>query len=76
MTLPLGMPKIAMGAISAARTKLIFETEPVVTRTNQGSATKVICVPVIEISSEANSARVVRFLSTAEIIKRPYGFVK
>jgi hypothetical protein len=68
MTLPLGIPKIAIGRISAARTKLIFDTDPVVTSTNQGNATKVICVPVIEINSEANSARVVRFLSTAGII--------
>jgi len=35
---PLGMPRIAMGAISAARTRLILPGEPVVTSTNHGSA--------------------------------------
>ena len=37
-TIPLGMPKIAIGAISAARTSVIFDGEPVVTSTNHGSA--------------------------------------
>ena len=37
-TIPLGMPKIAIGRISAARTIVIFAGEPVVTSTNHGSA--------------------------------------
>ena len=37
-TIPLGMPRIAIGAISAARTSVIFDGEPVVTSTNHGSA--------------------------------------
>ena len=45
------MPKIAIGSISAARTQPIFAVEPVVARTNQGSATNVIAEPVSETSS-------------------------
>ena len=37
-TMPLGIPRIALGAISAARTSVIFAGEPVVTSTNHGSA--------------------------------------
>ena len=37
-TVPLGMPRTAIGRISAARTRLIFPGEPVVTSTNHGSA--------------------------------------
>ena len=37
-SIPLGMPRIAIGAISAARTSVIFPGEPVVTSTNHGSA--------------------------------------
>ena len=70
MTLPLGIPKIAIGAISAARTNDIFDTDPVVVSTNQGSATKVIWMPVIETSSATSSASVVRFLSIGAIINK------
>ena len=76
MSEPAGMPKIAIGSISAARTQPIFAVEPVVTRTNHGSATNVIEEPVSETSSAVRSPRRERFLSMAEIIKRPYGFVK
>ena len=48
-SMPLGIPRIAIGAISAARTRLIFPGEPVVTSTNQGSARNVIRVPRTEI---------------------------
>ena len=45
------MPTIAIGSISAARTQPIFAVEPVVARTNHGSATNVIAEPVSETSS-------------------------
>ncbi len=35
---PLGTPRSAIGTISAARTSVIFDTEPVVTSTNHGNA--------------------------------------
>ena len=76
MSVPAGMPKIAIGSISAASTQPILAVEPVVTRTNHGSATNVIAVPVSETSSAVMSPRSERFLSIVEIIKRPYGFVK
>src|SRR5262249_61565448 len=60
ITEPLGMPRIAIGAISTARTMLVFVAEPVVTRTNQGSATKVIAVPPAETASATRSAIRVR----------------
>ena len=37
-TIPLGIPKIAIGRISTARTNDIFAADPVVTSTNHGSA--------------------------------------
>jgi hypothetical protein len=37
-TIPLGMPKIAIGRISTARTSDILAADPVVTSTNHGSA--------------------------------------
>ena len=37
-TIPLGIPKIAIGRISTARTIDIFAADPVVTSTNHGSA--------------------------------------
>ena len=55
-TAPLGMPRIAIGRISAARTRLIFPGEPVVTRTNHGSARYVMRVPRTEMVSAATSA--------------------
>ena len=45
------MPNSAIGRISAASTMLIRVGEPVVARTNQGSATKVIALPVLETAS-------------------------
>ena len=74
----------AIGAISAARTRLIFPGEPVVTRTNQGSARYVMRVPRTEIDLGQRRARSRRSSSPASLalahrgsnIKRPYGFVK
>ncbi len=65
ITVPAGMPKIAIGSISAARTQPTFAVEPVVARTNHGRATNVIAVPVSEMSSAATSPMSERFLSTA-----------
>ena len=56
--IPLGMPRIALGAISAARTSAIFEGEPVVTSTNHGSARYVIREPRIETTSAATRATI------------------
>ena len=53
---PLGIPSSAMGAISAARTSVIFAGEPVVTSTNHGSARYVIRVPSTEITSARTRA--------------------
>jgi hypothetical protein len=53
---PLGMPRRAVGRTSAARTSDTFPGEPVVTRTNHGSARYVIRVPNTEIVSAATSA--------------------
>ena len=81
-SMPLGIPRIAIGAISAARTRLIFPGEPVVTSTNQGSARYVIRVPRTETTSAATSADTAFFTPVAAAltrrrdIKRPYGFVK
>ena len=57
ITAPEGMPRIAIGASSAARTTPILVGEPVVERTNQGSARNVICEPRDEITSAEMSAR-------------------
>ena len=64
ITVPAGMPKMAIGSISAARTQPIFAVEPVVARTNHGSATNVIAVPVNETSSAVISPSSERFFST------------
>jgi hypothetical protein len=61
------MPRIAIGAISAASTRLVLAAEPVVTRTNHGRATKVIDVPLVETASARRSAISVRERSTAKI---------
>jgi hypothetical protein len=61
---PAGMPKTAIGSISAARTQPIRAVEPVVTRTNHGRATNVIEEPVSETSSAVRSPSSERFLST------------
>jgi hypothetical protein len=55
-SMPLGMPRIAIGAISAARTSVIFPGEPVVTSTNHGSARYVIRVPRTDTISALMSA--------------------
>ena len=57
MNVPLGMPRIAIGASSAAITRPIRAVDPVVWSTNQGNASHVICAPVVEITSAASSAR-------------------
>ena len=59
------MPKSASGRISAASTTLMRVGEPPVESTNQGRATKVIALPVLETASAASSAGRVRFLFTA-----------
>src|SRR4029453_18174204 len=71
-TTPLGTPRTAIGRISAARTRLILPGEPVVTRTNHGSARYVIRVPSTEIVSAATSAETAVFLTSvaAELIMR------
>src|SRR4051812_47926333 len=53
---PAGMPRSAHGRISAATTSAIRDGEPVVVRTNHGSASAVICEPVAEMTSAATSA--------------------
>jgi hypothetical protein len=56
-----------MGRSSAASAMLIRVGEPVVTSTNQGSATNVIALPVLETASAVRSAGRVRFLTVAKI---------
>ena len=51
-------PASAMPIASNAITTLIRVAEPVVVSTNQGSATHVICAPLVEIVSAARSARI------------------
>src|SRR4051812_12064255 len=75
-TEPLGIPKIAIGRTSAARTTLIRPGDPPVERMNQGSATKVIAVPMLETASAARSAMRVRERGMPVNIVRPYVFVK
>ena len=65
ITVPAGMPKIAIGSISAARAQPIFAVEPVVMRTKKGRATNVIDEPVNETSSAVTSPMSERFLSTS-----------
>jgi hypothetical protein len=50
------MPSSATGASSTARTIPIFVADPVVARTNNGSARKVICEPSEEMTSAVISA--------------------
>ena len=50
-TRPPGKPNRASPITSAATMKVVFVAEPVVSSTNQGSATQVICAPVVEITS-------------------------
>ena len=60
---PLGTPRIAIGRISAARTRLILLADPVVTSTNHGSARYVMRVPSTEIVSARTSALIALFLT-------------
>src|SRR5919198_6365321 len=55
--LPPGSPKIAVAATSAPITNPIRAGEPVVTSTNHGSASQVICEPVVETVSAHSNAR-------------------
>jgi hypothetical protein len=64
---PLGTPRIAIGRISAARTRLILLGDPVVTRTNHGSARYVIRVPRTEIVSAATSAETAVFFTGTRV---------
>ena len=75
ITVPAGMPKIAIGSISAASTQPIFAVDPVVTRTKNGSATNVIDEPVSDTSSAVIRPRRERSLSMPDKIIRTYGFV-
>ena len=65
ITVPAGMPKSAIGSISAARTQPIFAVDPVVARTNHGRATNVIDEPVSETSSAEIKPTSERFLHMA-----------
>ena len=56
-TRPPGRPNSASPITSAATMKVVLVAEPVVSSTNQGSATQVICAPVVEITSAESSAR-------------------
>src|ERR1044072_787962 len=76
ITVPAGMPKIAIGSISAARTHPIFAVDPVVTRTKNGRARHRIDEPVNETSSAAINPSSERFLNMPEKIIRTYVFVK
>ena len=60
ITAPDGMPRIAIGASSAASTTPIRVGEPVVLRTNQGSARNVICEPSEEMTCAVMSATIGR----------------
>ena len=62
MSEPDGIPNSAIGRSCAAMTQPSFAVEPVVTRTNHGSATNVIDEPVSETSSAATRPRIERFL--------------
>src|SRR5215210_2574577 len=53
---PPGSPSSARPTISAAITKLVCVAEPVVTSTNHGRASHVICDPVVDTISAASSA--------------------
>ena len=61
-SVPAGIPKTPTGISSAARTQPILAVDPVVTSTNQGSATNVIADPVRETSSATTRAARERFL--------------
>src|SRR5581483_8491198 len=54
---PPGIPSANAGSVWQARTRPIFAVDPVVARTNQGSATTVMFVPVSEMNRERRTAR-------------------
>ena len=62
-TAPLGMPSSAIGSSSAASTIPMRVVEPVVVRTNHGSARNVICAPSDEITSALSNAKIDRWSS-------------
>src|SRR6266542_2430239 len=70
--LPPGKPKSAAPATSAAATNPVRAGEPVVTRTNQGSASHIICDPVVETTSAASSAASRRSASRPRQIGRAH----
>ena len=55
-TRPPGSPRSASPITSAAATNVVFVAEPVVTSTNQGSASQVIWAPVVETTSAMSRA--------------------
>jgi len=54
---PPGMPSTNAGSVAQARTRPIFVVEPVVARTNHGSATVVMFVPISEMKRAMTTAR-------------------
>ena len=60
-TMPLGMPRMAIGSSSAASTIPIRVVDPVVVSTNHGSARNVICEPSDEMISALSSAKMDRW---------------
>ncbi len=69
--IPLGMPSTTIGAISAARTSVIFPGDPVVTRTNHGSARYVMRVPKTEMTSARTSAETAVFFTEVVVASAP-----
>jgi hypothetical protein len=73
---PDGIPRSATGNSSTAKTSPIRVADPVVVRTNHGSARKVIWVPRAEMNSEVTIARIDRWVSTRRAVHRdgwPWG---
>jgi hypothetical protein len=64
-TCPPGIPSAKAGRVWQARTSPIFVVDPVVARTNQGSATIVMFVPVSEMKRAETTAASVRSRSMA-----------
>ena len=65
------MPRTTIGAISAARTSVIFPGDPVVTRTNHGSARYVMRVPKTEMTSAMTSAETAVFFTEVVVASAP-----
>src|SRR4029453_16288166 len=70
-TRPPGSPSSASPITSAATTKVVCVAEPLVTSTNQGSASQVICAPVVETTSATSSARIERSRRSSLRLTRP-----